>query len=140
MAVRISRALLDRILHHAKGSPYREVCGLLLGDEGEIAQVVAASNVSPEPETRFEIDPAILFSAIRDERSGGPRVIGHYHSHPNGVAAPSTRDAADAGATVRLWLVVAGDDATLWRSGLHSGLHGCFERVKLRIESGCVVA
>ncbi|MBB5687152.1 M67 family metallopeptidase [Sphingobium boeckii] len=131
---------MDRILDHAAGSPTREVCGLLLGDEGRILDVVAAANVAAEPETRFEIDPAILFAAIRAERLGGPRVIGHYHSHPNGIAAPSQRDAADAGDRARLWLVIAKKQTTLWHSGVVTGLHGCFAPLELSIESGCAVA
>jgi proteasome lid subunit RPN8/RPN11 len=40
-------------------------------------------------------------------------VIGHYHSHPGGVAAPSARDAA-ASEPGWLWMIVAGRKATLW--------------------------
>ncbi|HET8612552.1 MAG TPA: Mov34/MPN/PAD-1 family protein, partial [Sphingomonas sp.] len=119
MTVRISRGLLDRILAEAAADPEREVCGLLLGvprlsvraersrgtryeravrdasfdyarDE-RVIQVVPTRNVAPDPALSFEVDPAALFTAIRAERGGGARLIGHYHSHPGGSPAPSPR-------------------------------------------------
>ena len=45
-------------------------------------------------------------------------MIGHYHSHPSGVAAPSPTDAACAAPDGTLWLIVAGDDMRAWIAGL----------------------
>ena len=140
MTLRISRALHAQILRHARESPGAEVCGLLTGSHDAILGVVPAANVAADPATRFEIDPATLFAAIRAQRAGGPRVIGHYHSHPRGRAAPSPRDAADAAGAPALWLLVAGDDVTAWRSGDPRGIHACFRRVELVVECGCEVA
>jgi len=136
MAIRISRALLDQIIGHAAETPGREVCGLLTGSGDRIAGVIAADNVAADPARRFEIDPAVQFSAIRAERAGGAQVIGHYHSHPNGLAEPSACDAAEAVGAPALWLLVAGNAATAWRSGTPEGLHGCFASVELIVESG----
>jgi proteasome lid subunit RPN8/RPN11 len=41
-------------------------------------------------------------------------VIGHWHSHPNGRTAPSTRDAARATANGQIWLIIAGGEVTAW--------------------------
>jgi len=140
MALRISRALHTQILRQAAESPGREVCGLLTGDAEAILGVLPAANVASDPATRFEIDPVTLFAAIRAEREGGPTIIGHYHSHPKGRAQPSPRDAADSGGAPRLWLLVAGNDVTAWRSGAAQGLHGAFAPIELVVESGCKVA
>ena len=35
------------------------------------------------------------------------RIIGHYHSHPNGRSMPSTRDLAMAWEPELVWLIVA---------------------------------
>lgn len=132
MIVRISRGLLDRLLAEAAASPDEEICGLLLGSEHAIDAVIAAPNVADDPAGAFEINPKILFDAHRAARGGGPQVIGHYHSHPNGLATPSPRDAeAAAGTGAALWLILAGGGATLWRSGAADGLHGCFAAVDL---------
>jgi proteasome lid subunit RPN8/RPN11 len=113
MTTVIARQLIDRILAQAAAEPGREVCGLLFGARGRIVAAEPATNVSPEPTDSFEVDPAALFAALRAERAGGPPLVGHYHSHPNGRAEPSARDAA-AAEPGRLWLIVAGDTARLW--------------------------
>jgi proteasome lid subunit RPN8/RPN11 len=43
-------------------------------------------------------------------------LIGHYHSHPNGPAEPSPRDLA-AAEPGRLWLIIGGGAARMWRAG-----------------------
>lgn len=118
MTMRISRALLERLHGEAAAAPDREICGILLGNETEILDAVAARNVSEHPEDSFEIDPQALFAAVRAERSGAAAWIGHYHSHPNGRAEPSPRDrAAAAGTPVKYWLILARGHAGLWRLG-----------------------
>lgn len=133
MDVRISRSLLDQILDHAAEYPDREVCGLLLGKEGLIAEVRAAANVARQPTASFEVDPAVLLSAHKAARSGGPLILGHYHSHPSGAAFPSPRDAADA-RPGQLWLIVAGHDAALFQARPDGPIHGCFHATGLTIE------
>jgi len=115
MRVTISSRLLDQIVGHAVAEPGREVCGLLFGDDTRITAARPTANVAVDPGGYFEVDPQALFAAIRAERAGGPRLVGHYHSHPGGRPEPSARDAADA-APGRLWLIVAGREARLWRS------------------------
>ncbi len=115
MIVTISRAARERILTEAADSPETEICGLLFGEKSHIAYTQPTANVANNPANSFEIDPATLFTAIRAERSGGAHIIGHYHSHPTGLAQPSMRDAEMALEIGRLWLIVAGDEMGLWR-------------------------
>jgi proteasome lid subunit RPN8/RPN11 len=109
----IASSVLTQILAEAAAAPDREVCGLLLGDVDAIMAARAAANVADDPSRTFEVDPRALFAALRDERAGGAKVIGHYHSHPNGVAAPSARDAG-AAEPGWLWMIAAAGEATLW--------------------------
>lgn len=113
--MRIAKVALAQATAHARATPDREVCGLLLGSAALIEHARATRNVASDPRRWFEVDPAALFAALRAERAGGPLLLGHYHSHPNGSAAPSPRDLA-AAEPGRLWLIVAGDDARLWRA------------------------
>jgi desampylase len=106
----------------------REACGLLFGTADAVTGWQAADNVAADPKRRFEIDPRTLFAALRAERAGGPALAGYWHSHPSGDAAPSRTDAAMAAPDGKLWLILGGEDATLWRAG-ESGLHGRFEPV-----------
>jgi proteasome lid subunit RPN8/RPN11 len=116
MRAEISSDALAAIRAHAAAEPGREACGLLLGTGDRIEVAQPAANVAPDPARHFEIDPAALFAAIRGARSGGPELVGYYHSHPSGVARPSARDAADAAADGRLWLIVGAGEVRAWRA------------------------
>jgi proteasome lid subunit RPN8/RPN11 len=76
--------------------------------------VQLAQNVAADPARHFEIDPAALFSAGKDVRSGGIPVLGYFHSHPNGVAAPSATDVAQAVPDRQFWLIIAAGAITAW--------------------------
>ena len=132
MGYKISSTLLGGLLADAKNAPDREVCGLLFGAEGRIAQAEATANVAADPARSFEIDPAVLFAAHRQARTGGAVVIGHYHSHPSGAAVPSARDAAQAMGDGALWLILTAREGRLWRSGRL----GAFDEVALIVDDG----
>ena len=113
MIVRIGRAILHTLSDAAKAAPDREICGLLFGSRERIERAEPADNVAEQPGDMFEIDPRALFAALRAERAGGDRLIGHYHSHPNGSAFPSPRDLA-AAERGKYWLILGGGDVRLW--------------------------
>jgi len=116
MVIEISRTALDTILRECAANPEREACGLLFGHEQAVLRAEPTANVAVRQADSFEIDPAALFAALRAERAGGPRVIGHYHSHPNGRPEPSARDAA-AAEPGKLWLIVAERQVRAWWAG-----------------------
>jgi proteasome lid subunit RPN8/RPN11 len=130
MAVAISRSLLEQIMALAAASR-DEICGLLLGREDAIEAILPAANVAPDPARHFELDPAVLIAAHRAARRGGPAVIGHYHSHPSGVAAPSETDRACAAPDGSFWLIVGGREATLWRAGPDAVVNVDFTEISL---------
>lgn len=92
-----------------------EACGLLFGVEGRIVEASVAANVSGEPWHRFEIEPAHLFDAHRRDRAGPLRLIGCWHSHPNGRAQPSATDRAGVADMGWLWLIVADGRISAWK-------------------------
>src|SRR4051794_25658977 len=105
MPIAITPDLLARLLDEAASAPAQEICGLLFGTRERIEAAQPTRNVAADPRAWFEVDPAALFAALRAERAGGPALIGHYHSHPGGRAAPSPRDLA-AAEPGRLWLII----------------------------------
>lgn len=130
MGVTISRSILDGMKKASAEAVPCEACGLLFGAGAQITAVQQARNVAATPETRFEIDPAALFAALRAERAGGATLLGYWHSHPSGDPLPSPTDAAMAAADGKLWLVLGGDDVTCWRAGAR-GRWDRFEAVSL---------
>ncbi|MEJ7935148.1 M67 family metallopeptidase [Sphingobium sp. AN558] len=131
MRVEISRLLLEVIVSRA-AEDSAEICGLLFGASTRIAGEQPTANVAANPARHFEIDPAALIAAHRAARFGGPVIIGHYHSHPGGLAMPSAVDTASARPDGSLWLIVAGGDARLWVARAGSG-GVAFEEAQLAI-------
>ena len=101
-----------------------ECCGLLLGRGGRIEEARPAANVADHAATRFEIDPVALLKAHKEARSGGPELIGYYHSHPEGHPVPSAADCEHASGDARIWAIIAGGEVKFWRDGA-----GGFEEV-----------
>lgn len=108
-----------------------EVCGLLLGAAGRIETIQPAANVAPDPTRHFELDPTVLIAAHRAARVGGPAVLGHYHSHPSGVAEPSRTDAESSVPDGSLWMIIGGGVARVWRAEPHSAVKARFTEIPL---------
>lgn len=108
--------LRKAMVQAAQADPDHEICGLLLGEGLRVTAILPASNVAADPATRFDIDPGELISAHKAARAGGPAIIGCYHSHPNGRATPSPRD-AEAAEPGSVWVIVAGETLTAWQFG-----------------------
>lgn len=115
MTLQISSELMTGIQREAVAAEPDEACGLLFGAEGTITGWQLARNVADKPRTRFEIDPAALFAALRAERAGGVPVLGYWHSHPNGDVRPSSVDIKGAAADGKIWMIVASSDVAAWR-------------------------
>jgi proteasome lid subunit RPN8/RPN11 len=127
----ISSAALQCIVADAIAHPAIERCGLLFGDAARVAGATLCANVAADPARTFEIDPAALFAALREERRGGATLIGYWHSHPSGDVRPSATDAAMAAPDGKLWLIVGGGAVAVWRAGNEAG-HTGFTRVPYR--------
>lgn len=115
MAVTLAFSAHAVILRAAEEAHPHEACGLLFGNPAHIETAQATTNVHPEPQRHFEIDPAALIAAHKAAREGGPQVLGYFHSHPNGLARPSATDAAMASGDGRIWAIAAAGELTLWR-------------------------
>jgi len=115
MEVQVTRDVIELLRDEARRAHPRECCGILLGDGTTITAALPAANVHPAPHTHFEIDPRALVDAHRAARSGGPQVLGYYHSHPTGRPEPSATDRAEAAHDLSVWAIVADDAIGWWR-------------------------
>ena len=106
----IPGGLQARIAQEARAALPKECCGLLVGNvEGERFRVLylrATRNMVTEPDS-FEIDPAVQIALMRALRGSGRRIIGCYHSHPNGTGEPSDRDRASSFEMGFVWLIAS---------------------------------
>lgn len=129
-----------RMLACARDAAPLEACGLLLGNGSRIEEARPADNVAADPFRHFEIDPAALIAAHRAARARGPEIIGYFHSHPNGLARPSSTDGASAAKDGKVWVIVApvagGIIDVSWAiTCWHDGQNG-FEPLSYTLEAG----
>lgn len=115
MELWVTREVIELLHAEAVRTHPKECCGILLGEGDRITAIMPADNVHAQPGTHFEIDPRSLIDAHRSARSGGPQVLGYYHSHPTGDPAPSAIDRAEAAHDGAIWAIVAGDAIGWWR-------------------------
>jgi proteasome lid subunit RPN8/RPN11 len=91
--VKIRQEILDQIVAHAVEELPNECCGLLIGSPDIVEDAARARNTK-RSRTRFQVEPADHFAAIRRARAAGREIIGAYHSHPSGPSGPSETDRA----------------------------------------------
>ena len=107
VTVKMPAEVMAKMLAHAAEASPNECCGLLTGRRGVIEGAVRARNLEAGP-TRYLIDPQDHFAAMKTARAEGLHVVGAYHSHPAGAAAPSPSDIAEAsGGPDFLYVIVA---------------------------------
>ncbi len=93
----ISRRLLNRIADHAAATYPAECCGLLVGQGDYVLDVAETRNAfASEGGDRFEIEPLDHVRVFEAARRNGQRIVGCYHSHPDGQATPSSIDRRQA--------------------------------------------
>ncbi len=103
------------ILAHADAALPEECCGLLIGHREtdgiiHITDVIESDNLSEGDKSKtFEIDPALLLRIQRESRDTPERIVGYYHSHPDGSARPSATDRAGVWEEGQVWLIVGID-------------------------------
>jgi proteasome lid subunit RPN8/RPN11 len=127
----ISSALLDQLKADAEAAGPAEICGLLVGEAGLVTAAVPLRNAHPQPDRAFALDLPQHLRAARAAREAGKTVLGHYHSHPSGNAAPSASDAVQAREEGIYWLILAAGEARLWMSCRGGSMLGSFEPVEL---------
>lgn len=146
MTVEISSALLLGLMRRVHVSQTRrdgdgyalyEWCGILRGRGEKVTTADYTVNVAVDPENTFEIDPQALISAYRlARRPNALQVLGFFHTHPNGPAVPSPRDAEGAVPDGKLWIIAGRDGVLVWRAVENGAIHSRFDRVFFDLKTG----
>jgi proteasome lid subunit RPN8/RPN11 len=100
-------AARDAIVADAREAVPAECCGLLLGRDDEIVEVLPARNIADQPASRFLIDPQDHITGRREARARGLDVVGFYHSHPRSAPEPSVRDLDEFSYPGHLYAIVS---------------------------------
>jgi proteasome lid subunit RPN8/RPN11 len=138
--LRISGALLDQLIAHARERDDVECCGLVAvepapdGEQRRAVRVYPTENIHASP-LRFEIDPMEQYRLTEEIEERGWEIGAIYHSHVRSAPYPSQTDISFAANLPGVeWIIVglAGADDPEVRSYLieSAGVH----EVELRRE------
>ena len=100
---------LDEMRRAATAAYWDECCGLLIGVGGDVVSVLdirPSANLAADRSKGFAVDPQTQFDVLREVRGTSFRIIGHYHSHPNGLSRPSVHDIEMAYDPSAVWVIV----------------------------------
>ena len=131
--VHMPRAVRDAVLDHARRALPDECCGLLIGAaagaDTRVTRAWPARNLRRSP-TRYLIDPADHFAAIRAARAAGLAVVGAYHSHPASPPSPSPTDTREADDAALVYVIASPAPAEVRAYRLDAGQ---LRRVELHV-------
>jgi proteasome lid subunit RPN8/RPN11 len=90
----VSNELIKQINTHVEKAYPEEGAGFLIGDEGEVKEILALSNAREDDarHNRFLITPEDYLKAELKADSLGLSLIGVFHSHPDCPNVPSEYD------------------------------------------------
>lgn len=103
----LGRELIATLETWAAQAYPEEACALIVG-RGEPAtalRLVACANVAQDRRRRFEVDPDARIRLEVALRGTDERLVGIWHSHPDGPARPSATDAAMVYEPDLFWVV-----------------------------------
>jgi proteasome lid subunit RPN8/RPN11 len=116
--MRISRALLDEVIEHARSEAPNECVGVVTARDGVAQRVIRATNAAASP-LRYELDPRELFRIHEAIDDSGDDLGAIYHSHTRSDPVPSETDKNLAFYPEALYVIVglkAGEpDVRAWR-------------------------
>jgi [CysO sulfur-carrier protein]-S-L-cysteine hydrolase len=94
----ISRALVERIIEHARADHPDEACGVIAGPDGSDTPVrfIPMLNAARSP-TFYEFDSGEYFRVWREMDDNDEEAVVIYHSHTATEAYPSRTDISYAG-------------------------------------------
>ncbi|WP_025899259.1 M67 family metallopeptidase [Sneathiella glossodoripedis] len=112
--VQIDSFDLKQLQDHARTCYPEEACALLVGEartDGSyrVTEVAVCDNVASDKGRFFEVDPALRILLEKKLRNSSQRVLGVYHSHPDGQAMPSETDRKMVIEQDLLWLISSVD-------------------------------
>ncbi len=91
----LSSEQIEEMQRHVEDCYPEEGCGILGGFSDRVAWVIPITNTL-HSSTRFQMDPREQIDAFFKIEDAGGKLIGIYHSHPNGPEFPSESDVRES--------------------------------------------
>jgi proteasome lid subunit RPN8/RPN11 len=109
-SISLTAGQIEELVSIAKDVLPNESCGLLLGENDAVAEILPMRNVDDSPLT-FSIESTELVDAYNLAESKGLQVIAIFHSHP-AQPSPSSTDIKFMEINPVVWLIYS---TTEWR-------------------------
>ena len=109
-SISLTAGQIEELVSIAKDVLPNESCGLLLGENDAVAEILPMRNVDESPLT-FSIESTELVGAYNLAESKGLQVIAIFHSHP-AQPSPSSTDIKFMEINPVVWLIYS---TTEWR-------------------------
>lgn len=109
-SISLTAGQIEELVSIAKDVLPNESCGLLLGENDAVAEILPMRNVDESPLT-FSIESTELVDAYNLAESKGLQVIAIFHSHP-AQPSPSSTDIKFMEINPVVWLIYS---TTEWR-------------------------
>jgi proteasome lid subunit RPN8/RPN11 len=109
-SISLTAGQIEELVSIAKDVLPNESCGLLLGENDAVAEILPMRNVDESPLT-FSIESTELVDAYNLAESKGLQVIAIFHSHP-AQPSPSSSDIKFMEINPVVWLIYS---TTEWR-------------------------
>jgi len=91
----LSSEQIEEMQRHVEDCLPEEGCGILGGFADRVEWVIPITNML-HSSTRFQMDPREQIDAFFKIEDAGGKLIGIYHSHPNGPEFPSESDVRES--------------------------------------------
>lgn len=92
----LTASAYSKMISHCREAAPHEACGFLFGTISSHAitanHFIPVPNISEQPRSRFEMDPAALIPLMYNKSGSHSDLIGMVHSHPAAPAVPSDED------------------------------------------------
>jgi proteasome lid subunit RPN8/RPN11 len=89
--MKISQALLDQIVAHARADAPNECCGMVASEDGRAVEVFRATNATASP-LRYVVEPNDVIRITSQIEEEGWTLGAIYHSHTRSAPYPSQTD------------------------------------------------
>ncbi|MGE4357097.1 MAG: M67 family metallopeptidase [Candidatus Omnitrophota bacterium] len=87
----LGEGVLEKIIEHCKKVFPLEACGVLSGKETRVEKVFPLTNIEKDA-MKYFADSKEQLRTFKEIENLGMKLLGIYHSHPNGPAYPSDKD------------------------------------------------
>lgn len=92
----LTDAQVQGIIDHARADAPNEACGLIIGRQNRVTEIIRIPNSATDPLHQYRMDEKALVTALSSLETQGLALFGIYHSHPAGDAIPSQTDIRQA--------------------------------------------